>query len=53
MKTYEERTQAVEKKLHRRCTQLRWTAATAGMLCLCILVGIALPHFENEPDKGK
>lgn len=53
MKTYEERTQAVEKKLHRRRTQLRWTAATAGMLCLCILVGIALPHFENEPDNGK
>lgn len=56
MKTYEERTHAVQEKLHRRRIQLRWTAVTAGALCLCIVAGIVLPNFGNmtgnEPQKS-
>ncbi|MBE6941486.1 MAG: hypothetical protein E7455_04315 [Ruminococcaceae bacterium] len=48
MKTYDERMESVQKKLQRR--RVQWTAikATACLLCICLLVGVLLPHFRNS-----
>ena len=50
MKTYEERMQSVQQKLQHKQGRRRALMATAGVLCLCIIVGIALPFFEDEND---
>lgn len=50
MKTYEERMQSVQQKLQRKKFKHRVLSATAGALCLCILVSVVFPHFQNRND---
>ena len=47
MKTYEERMQSVQQKLQHKQGRRRALMATAGVLCLCIIAGIAWPFFED------
>ena len=50
MKTYEERMQSVQQKLQHKQGRRRALMATAGVLSLCIIAGIALPYFKDEND---
>lgn len=50
MKTYEERMQSVQGKLKKKQTQRKALMATAGMLCICIIVGLVLPHLKDDND---
>lgn len=50
MKTYEERMQSVQGKLKKKQTQRKALIATAGMLCICIIVGLVLPHLKDDND---
>ena len=50
MKTYEERMQSVQGKLKKKQIQRRALMATAGMLCICIIVGLVLPHLKDDND---
>lgn len=50
MKTYEERMQSVQGKLRKKQTQRKALMATAGVVCLCIIAGIVLPHFKDDND---
>ncbi len=48
MKTYKERMASVQQKLQRKKTERRVLTATAGALCLCMVIGIAVPYFQNR-----
>ena len=50
MKTYEERMQSVQQKLQHKQGRRRALMTTAGVLCLCIIAGIALPYFKDDND---
>lgn len=52
MKTYEERMEAIRGKLKKKQIQRKAMAATASALCICLVVGLLLPHAENERDTG-
>ncbi len=50
MKTYEERMQAVQGKLKKKQIQRKSLMATAGALCICVIVGLVLPYFTDKND---
>lgn len=50
MKTYDERMESVQKKLQRRRAQLTAIKATACLLCICLLVGLLVPHLQKPDD---
>ena len=49
MKTYNERMDAIRQKLHRKQVQRKAMMATAGALCICLVVSLLVPHFQ-KPD---
>ncbi len=49
MKTYNERMDAIRQKLHRKQVQRKAMMATAGALCICLLVSLLVPRFQ-KPD---
>lgn len=51
MKTYEERTASVQKKLYSRKIRRRAITATTLVLCLCIVAGVLfMPYDTSPPD---
>ena len=52
MKTYEERANCVQQKLQRKNKQHKALMATAGALCICLVVGIVLPYVKNDGNRG-
>lgn len=50
MKTYNERMEAVQQKLQRKKSRHIAIMATAGVLCICLLVGLLVPYFQ-KPDE--
>ena len=52
MKTYEERANCVQQKLQRKNKQRKALMATAGALCICLVIGIVLPHVKNDGNSG-
>lgn len=53
MKTYEERTVAVLQKANERRTRRRVITATALVLCVCIVAGIAIPYYSQPASIRK
>lgn len=50
MKTYEERMACVQQKLQRKNKQRKALMATAGTLCICLVLGIVIPYFKDKND---
>lgn len=50
MKTYNERMESIQKKLQSRRAQLAAVKTTACLLCICLLVGVLMPHFQKPDD---
>ena len=48
MKTYHERMDAIRQKLHRKQVQRKAMMATAGALCICLVVSLLVPHFQKS-----
>ena len=52
MKTYDERMQSVQRKLARKQTKRKALMATAGALCICLVIGLVFPKGNNEIEPG-